>query len=76
MSAKTCLWAKFRATCQTESDCLEPGMMPTSCLWCGWDSDAEWENCLKSLSPIARVIEEIIAEEESQDYYTSGRPPF
>lgn len=76
MSAKQCLWAKFRATCATESECLEPGMMPTRCIWCGWDADREWENCLKPLSPAMRAIEEIIAEEKPGQYPPDDEIPF
>jgi hypothetical protein len=75
MNAKECLWAKFRSTCPIPNACQFLDR-PNFCTECGWDQDAAWESCLQNLSPIARVVEEIIAEEESQDYYTSGQPPF
>lgn len=75
MTAKECLWAKFRATCPVPNACQLP-QMPSSCGDCGWDSEAAWEACVEKLSPIARVVEEILASEEANEAYSSGNDPF
>lgn len=74
MSAKECLWEKFRLTCPVPNACQFP-QMPSSCEDCGWDSNAAWEACMEKLSPIARTVEEIIADEEKQnDSWLNDRP--
>lgn len=66
MSVKTCFWAKFREICETPDEC-DIGILPSACIWCGWDADAEWYKCEESQSEIAKFVDEIIAGEEANN---------